>query len=88
MPDDWKANPDNPSSLADAGIDLLNNPEAWREGAHALKHHNKEGVRLWKNYLYDVKPEEDIPFSPEVISEEPVPWVVRLFNGAKLLLGL
>lgn len=88
VPDDWKANPDNPSSLADAGIDLLNNPEAWREGAHALKHHNKEGVRLWKNYLYDVKPEEDIPFSPEVISEEPVPWVVRLFNGAKLLLGL
>lgn len=88
VPDDWKANPDSPSSLADAGIDLLNNPEAWREGAHALKHHNKEGVRLWKNYLYDVKPEEDIPFSPEVISEEPVPWVVRLFNGAKLLLGL
>jgi glycosyltransferase involved in cell wall biosynthesis len=87
VPDSWKANPDSPNDLADTGIALLEDPEAWREGHHALRHHNSKGVRLWKNYLYDIEPEEErvIPIS-EPLSRTSA-WK-SLVDGIKTLFGL
>jgi glycosyltransferase involved in cell wall biosynthesis len=87
VPEDWKANPDSPSDLADTGIYLLESPDAWKEGEHALKHHNREGVRLWKNYLYDIEPVK----VPEIPMAEPLvkasAWK-NLVDGFKTLFGL
>ena len=66
-PVSWKANPDNPDSLADVGIRLLFDKHAWMEGKNALKVHNFKAVRLWKDYLYDIDP-EDIPIA-ELLAE-------------------
>jgi glycosyltransferase involved in cell wall biosynthesis len=76
-PDSWKANPDNPDSIASVGLRLLADPMAWKEGRDTLVLHNKRGVRLWKGFLYDDDLGDTTPPDPD--KPEPT-WTDRFFR--------
>ena len=81
-PDSWKANPDNPDSIASVGLRLLADPRAWVEGKETLMLHNKRGVRLWKGFLY----EDDLGDAPAQDPDEPEPaWTDRFFGALRKL---
>lgn len=50
-PQHWKAEVDDVFSIARAGVRVLHDPHAAKEGLRALVHHNEEGLREWTEYL-------------------------------------
>jgi hypothetical protein len=52
VPDNWKAKVDDAGDVAKAGLRLLGSRRAARQGMAALKKHNREALRIWRDYLY------------------------------------
>lgn len=50
-PHDWKANGDDALDVARIGVNLLKNRKLHGEGSKALREHNEEALRNWKNFL-------------------------------------
>jgi hypothetical protein len=78
-PDSWKANPDRPTEIAKVGIRLLRDPKSWEKGRDALLAHNKRGVKLWREFLYDRDP-VPFPLPPEYTEGERQGWFNRFFH--------
>ena len=55
-PPSWKANVDDPDSLAEVGTNLLFSPRAPLDGLNALTAHNEAGFRDWMRYLTETTP--------------------------------
>lgn len=52
VPNNWKAKVDDASDVARVGRRLLGSRRAARQGLAALKKHNREAMRIWKDYLF------------------------------------
>lgn len=51
-PESWKARVDDVGDIASVGLALLENHRAPRQGMEALKKHNSESMRAWKDFLF------------------------------------
>jgi hypothetical protein len=51
VPEHWKAMMDDVLDIARVGRNLLTDPHAPQEGLEALRAHNAEGLRAWKDFL-------------------------------------
>ncbi|HTS48966.1 MAG TPA: hypothetical protein VMH05_13540 [Bryobacteraceae bacterium] len=51
VPEHWKAMMDNVLDIARVGRYLLTDPYAPQEGREALKEHNSDGIKAWKEFL-------------------------------------
>jgi hypothetical protein len=52
VPDNWKAKVDDANDIARVGRRLLESRRAPLQGLAALKKHNREAMRAWKDYLF------------------------------------
>jgi hypothetical protein len=52
VPDNWKAKVDDANDIARVGRRLLESRRAPQQGLAALKRHNREAMRAWKDYLF------------------------------------
>lgn len=50
-PRHWRAEIDDVFDIARVGRSLLHDPNAAREGLHALRSHNRDGLQAWKQFL-------------------------------------
>jgi hypothetical protein len=50
-PDSWKARSDSATSVAEVGMDLLNDPGAYKDGWKALTKYNKDASKIWLKWL-------------------------------------
>ena len=50
-PKEWRADVDDVQDIARVGTSLVYDPQAAGRGLHALKRHNKHGLRHWVKYL-------------------------------------
>jgi hypothetical protein len=51
VPEHWKAMMDNVLDIARVGRYLLSDPYGPQEGLEALKAHNTDGIKAWKEFL-------------------------------------
>lgn len=51
LPNEWKANPDDPQNIVEIANKILNDRNASQKAMKALENHNKSGIKIWMNFF-------------------------------------